>query len=51
MFSQNADNVIVETLATAFIAYAIAMLSQNFTVAVVAAIIGVAGKVLYQYLP
>ena len=47
----SSNNIIVSTLASAFIAYAIEAVTKNFWYAVVSAIIGIAAWCLYDYLP
>jgi hypothetical protein len=47
----NTNNIILSTLASAFIAYAMAMLGKNDVIAVVSAIIGIVAWVGYDYLP
>ena len=47
----NPNNTVISTLASAFIAYAVVEIPINFWYGVISGVIGIAGWVLYDYLP
>ena len=47
----NANNIVISTLASAIIAYAIQEIGKNDIVALIAALVGIGSWVLYDFLP